>query len=419
MTRQDGDIPQHNSGGDGLHERSADATSAGSDRRELERLVDDLLDGELPRERSRAIFERLCDEPEAARELASTQRAIDALAEPVQTPDFVSGVIDEVQRRRGFVSARGRQRLWATRAAIAASIAMLAGAGFMVQRHWPGIGGTDRAEPMTALAAGVSSDMQAAVDSASSRVAEAPERLLDRAQRAMRGPSAQPGASLRAATNTGESHATVFTAEAAASERLARLERLRAFAHSGSDAVVAMRSADEGAAYGRSGGANSTDLWRSAWVVDTSEIALRVPTPVEISPKHPSIIETDATRWLTRSLADGRTVIELRGACGSEIMVSPAVMVRSIEGFGEWVPDVVHDARRLAGFRFGAERVGGVVLPVARGASVGELGDHAFPAGAEASTVPLGRPANGFTSGVLGFEWLDPDWRSDRESLGR
>ncbi len=179
MSSEQGERPIDNSIGDPRPELG-DARGEAK-RRELDRLVDELLDGELPREKSRAMFERLCDDPRGSRELASTQRAVDALKAPVVGPDFVGSVTDELERKRGFVSEAGRRRVWAARVAAAAAVALVAGAGFMAQRSWPGLGGAGEEAPMSRLASNVSSEALAAVETAGDQVAAAPERLVDRA----------------------------------------------------------------------------------------------------------------------------------------------------------------------------------------------------------------------------------------------
>jgi hypothetical protein len=159
---------------------------AGSSRSELERLADDLLDGELPRARSAELFRELSQSDEAVRELHATNRAIDALREPVDTPDFVKRVMGEVGGRRGFTDERSRRWVWAGRVGVAAALVVVAGAGFAYQRHAADVSVAQSGESASAaprLAGVVHQDLLDVSDNAS--------RAVDRAERSLEGSVAQ------------------------------------------------------------------------------------------------------------------------------------------------------------------------------------------------------------------------------------
>lgn len=100
-------------------------------------LIDAVLDGSVDIERSRQLFKRLSTSPEAAREVASTQRAIDALRSPVRSPDLSGRVLGELARRHGFMTPAMRRHVWMRRVAAAAALLVVVGGAFAVQRFVP------------------------------------------------------------------------------------------------------------------------------------------------------------------------------------------------------------------------------------------------------------------------------------------
>ncbi|MCA9294257.1 MAG: hypothetical protein KDA20_10625 [Phycisphaerales bacterium] len=100
-------------------------------------LIDAVLDGSADIEHSRTLFKQLSQSPDAAREVASTQRAIEALRSPVRTPDLSGRVLGELARRHGFTTPAMRRQVWMRRVAAAAALVVVVGGAFAVQRFVP------------------------------------------------------------------------------------------------------------------------------------------------------------------------------------------------------------------------------------------------------------------------------------------
>jgi hypothetical protein len=102
-------------------------------------LIDAILDGEVGPAESRALFEQLRDDPDAAGDLNATRRAIGALREPVRAPDFSDRVLETVGRKRGgWLSRRDRRLVTAGRIAAAVGVVALIGGMYMMERARPG-----------------------------------------------------------------------------------------------------------------------------------------------------------------------------------------------------------------------------------------------------------------------------------------
>jgi len=108
------------------------------DAAHLHRLADDLVnelfDGGLGEEDRRKRLKAARQNPSLAREIAETSAAVRALRQPVACPDVSERVLDEVERRRGFMPTRLRRVAVTSRWAAAAGLALLVGAG-AVARH--------------------------------------------------------------------------------------------------------------------------------------------------------------------------------------------------------------------------------------------------------------------------------------------
>ena len=100
-------------------------------------LIDAVLDGGMEGESSKRLFSELIELPDAAREVASTQRAIDALKAPVRTPDMATRVLNQVGRCHGFTNTTERRHAWWGRVAAAAALVVTVGGAFAVQRFAP------------------------------------------------------------------------------------------------------------------------------------------------------------------------------------------------------------------------------------------------------------------------------------------
>lgn len=88
-----------------------------SDRDEIERL----FDRELSAEQRRALIGRLRRDPAALDEVIETRRMVHQLRRPVASPDLTQRVLHDVERQRGFLSARLRRRVRRGRAGVAAA----------------------------------------------------------------------------------------------------------------------------------------------------------------------------------------------------------------------------------------------------------------------------------------------------------
>ncbi len=100
-------------------------------------LIDAVLDGDIDAARSKILYEHLAKTPDAAREVAATERAIEALKAPIHTPDMSYLVLSQLGGRHGFTTAAGRRQLWITRIAAAAVLVLTVGGAFAVQRFVP------------------------------------------------------------------------------------------------------------------------------------------------------------------------------------------------------------------------------------------------------------------------------------------
>ncbi len=106
-------------------------------RRIPDHVIDSFLDGDLRREDSAKLFSALRQDPGAARDLVGMQRAIDALRQPVPSPDFSASILAEVGKRKGWLNWSQRRAVWHGRVAAAALLLLLLGGVYVGQRVAP------------------------------------------------------------------------------------------------------------------------------------------------------------------------------------------------------------------------------------------------------------------------------------------
>lgn len=122
-------------------------------------LVDAFFDRELPLNESSRLFSSLRNDPAKAREIVGTQRALDALRQPVKAPDLSSKILAEVGRKKGWLSSQQRRTLSFGRVATAAALLLMVSGVFVLQRVAPQFteSGT-RPAPIHELSAAVPAD---------------------------------------------------------------------------------------------------------------------------------------------------------------------------------------------------------------------------------------------------------------------
>lgn len=123
-------------------------------------LVDQFFDGELSRDESSRLFSALSADAAAARDLVRTQRAIDALRQPVRTPDLSRAILARVNERRPLLTRRSVRRVHAGRLAAALAFLGVVAGAFLVQRFSPQVTrlGPDQPAPLANLSAGFAED---------------------------------------------------------------------------------------------------------------------------------------------------------------------------------------------------------------------------------------------------------------------
>lgn len=121
-------------------------------------LIDAILDGEVGPSDSKALFEQLRRNPDASGDLNATRRAIGALRQPLETPDFADRVLETVGTKRGgWLSGRDRRRIGFGRVAAAAAVVALIGGMYAFERARPGaLDLSDRPSAVAGLASEVS-----------------------------------------------------------------------------------------------------------------------------------------------------------------------------------------------------------------------------------------------------------------------
>lgn len=116
-------------------------------------LVDAFFDDEIDEEASRAFMRDLRDDHETARQVVSTNSALESLRRPVSTPDFTGSIMDRVHGKSPWLSGRQFAMLGHWRLAAAACVLVLMTGAFLAQRMAPGaVSFTQRDAPVSQLA---------------------------------------------------------------------------------------------------------------------------------------------------------------------------------------------------------------------------------------------------------------------------
>jgi len=104
------------------------------------RLIDAYFDRDLPAEEKPRLARLVASNAGAAMLFAGMQSAIDAMRQPVDTPDLSGAILDEVGRRRGWLGSRLQRFVSVGRLALAASLLLGLGMTLAVQRLAPDLG---------------------------------------------------------------------------------------------------------------------------------------------------------------------------------------------------------------------------------------------------------------------------------------
>ncbi len=105
-------------------------------------IVDRFFDRELTRREATGLFESFRSDPSSARKFVQTQRMLDALKEPVRTPDFTRSIlsrIDEASPAAPLLTRRGVRQVRVGRYAAAAALVALIGGTYIAQRLNPNV----------------------------------------------------------------------------------------------------------------------------------------------------------------------------------------------------------------------------------------------------------------------------------------
>lgn len=116
-----------------------------------DRVIDEILDGDLSPERSQALLRGLRHDARACEALARTRIGIERLREPVDAPDLADQILGRVHARRRFLPARARKAVTAGRLAVAAGLVGAVALASFVQRHAPQVRLADDAAPVSRI----------------------------------------------------------------------------------------------------------------------------------------------------------------------------------------------------------------------------------------------------------------------------
>lgn len=124
----------------GPRDLNVDPTVDGETGRRIpDAMIDAFLDGDLKREDSAKLFSALRQDPTAAKELVGMQRAIDALRQPVSSPDLSSRILSQIGQRKGWMNWSQRKLVWRGRIAAAGLLLVLMAGVYVGQRAAPEI----------------------------------------------------------------------------------------------------------------------------------------------------------------------------------------------------------------------------------------------------------------------------------------
>ncbi len=146
--------------------RDSTGPAQGSPGRIPDHLVDRFFDRELTRAESASLFEALRSDPAAAREIVGTQRAIDALRQPLKTPDLSRSILARVDRHSPLLTRRSVRHVRVGRLVSAACLLLIIAGAFIAQRTHPQVVnlGGERPAPVADLASNLSGDTADAVN---------------------------------------------------------------------------------------------------------------------------------------------------------------------------------------------------------------------------------------------------------------
>ncbi|HVZ94854.1 MAG TPA: hypothetical protein VG797_10125 [Phycisphaerales bacterium] len=120
-------------------------------------LTDAILDDDISRAESQRLFRSLAGRPHEARDVAETERALEALRRPVDCPDFTKRVLAQVDHHRRWLAPGGLRRVSIMRIAATVGLLAIVAGGYVTQRIAPAaITLADRPAPVSDLAASVS-----------------------------------------------------------------------------------------------------------------------------------------------------------------------------------------------------------------------------------------------------------------------
>lgn len=151
-----------------VHDHSEQGAWDGVD--ELEARIDALFDRELSLADRRALAHDLRAHPRHARGVVTTRRMLEALACPVEAPDFEAEILAAVARRRRFIPESLRRVVTLGRLAAAIGFVALVTAIVLTRREVPELAFTRTPQPVTAVVDSTSAGAMEAVRGAADAV---------------------------------------------------------------------------------------------------------------------------------------------------------------------------------------------------------------------------------------------------------
>ncbi|MGP1345920.1 MAG: anti-sigma factor family protein [Phycisphaerales bacterium] len=120
--------------------------------------IDAYFDNEMPEDETEILYEHIRRDLSMAREVLTTQRAIDALRATPHCPDFSASILRRVDRRKGLLSAPWINRIVVGRVAIAAGLLMAMGGIFALHAMSSSLANFGRPTPIGDLAGAIPAD---------------------------------------------------------------------------------------------------------------------------------------------------------------------------------------------------------------------------------------------------------------------